>query len=116
ALVELAFDSPDSEDSLYVPLWGKQEVRYYVPLPDEELEGEQDVYLRLALWSDADSVVDDGAWFDDLLVQCRANAFAYLSGTSMATPHVAGVAALLRSWLPDASVAELRRALLDGVD
>lgn len=42
--------------------------------------------------------------------------YAYASGTSMATPHVAGVAALALSLDPTASVAELRGALLGGVD
>ena len=39
-----------------------------------------------------------------------------ISGTSMATPHVAGAAALLWGAAPDATYTEIRDAILDGVD
>ncbi len=44
------------------------------------------------------------------------NDFATLSGTSMATPHVAGAAGLLFAAQPSATVAQVRSALLAGVD
>ena len=43
-----------------------------------------------------------GAWRDE---------FAMMTGTSMATPHVTGVAALLWSLAPNATAAQLREAL-----
>ncbi len=42
--------------------------------------------------------------------------YATYSGTSMATPYVSGVAALCWSLDPNASVAEVRSAILGGVD
>jgi thermitase len=38
-------------------------------------------------------------------------AYRFASGTSMSTPHVAGVAALLKSWSPTLTNADLRSAL-----
>ncbi|MFK8112396.1 MAG: S8 family serine peptidase, partial [Rubripirellula sp.] len=38
------------------------------------------------------------------------------NGTSMATPHVAGTAALIWAALPEATVAEVRQAILSSVD
>ncbi|MBN9420594.1 MAG: S8 family serine peptidase [Candidatus Eremiobacteraeota bacterium] len=42
--------------------------------------------------------------------------YGYKSGTSMATPHVSGVAALVTSLYPNISNEELKARLLDGAD
>lgn len=63
----------------------------------------------------------DGVWIDDVGVTCTAPVgdaagYAFLDGTSMATPHVTGAAALLFSLRPTASVTDVRRGLLGSVD
>lgn len=44
------------------------------------------------------------------------NAYASMNGTSMATPHVTGVAGLLAAYNPAATAAEIKQAIMDGVD
>jgi len=44
------------------------------------------------------------------------NTYSYYSGTSMATPHVAGVAALAFAAAPNATMAEVRDAIFQGAD
>ena len=43
-------------------------------------------------------------------------AYATMSGTSMATPHVSGAAALAWAYAPDATYQQIKDALLNGVD
>ena len=72
---------------------------------------------RLAWFSNyGEETVDLGAPGRNVYSTVRGEGYEYFSGTSMATPHVAGVAALLRAADPDASVAQLRDRLFAGVD
>ena len=52
----------------------------------------------------------------DILSASRGGVYASRRGTSFAAPHVSGVAALVWSRYPGASVAFVRNALLSGVD
>jgi subtilisin family serine protease len=62
------------------------------------------------------TTVDIAAPGKDILSTVPGNSYASLSGTSMATPHVAGAAALLLSVNPNLSIAELQAALYNTVD
>lgn len=51
-----------------------------------------------------------------ILSTLPGNSYGSYSGTSMATPHVAGAAALLLSADPTLSTADLKQLLMDGTD
>lgn len=60
--------------------------------------------------------VDLGAPGKDILSSTPNNAYASYSGTSMATPHVAGAAALVKAAFPDATAAQIKARLMDAAD
>jgi subtilisin family serine protease len=60
--------------------------------------------------------VDLGAPGSAILSTTPNNSYASFSGTSMATPHVAGAAALVWSLNPDLSLAEMKTLLMDSGD
>jgi subtilisin family serine protease len=79
------------------------------------------VQVRLSFTTAGSPAAAGGAWIDDLSLSCyyppaSGGGYDYLQGTSMAAPHVTGTAGLLFSLRPNASVTQVRSALLDGVD
>ena len=87
--------------------------------PGGLLDNKATVYLRFNLQSNA-AGVSDGVYVDDVVMRCTPtaapNSFAYASGTSQASPHVAGAAALAFAKEPLATVGGVKNAILDGVD
>ena len=83
-------------------------------------DGQANVHIRMGLFSD-ESITAQGAHIDGVNVRCvgmnyTASSYQAIQGTSMATPHVAGVAALAWAKNPAVSVAAVKNALLNGGD
>lgn len=62
------------------------------------------------------TTVDLAAPGTSILSCKRGGGYQTMSGTSMATPHVAGAAALLMSFNPYATVEEIKQAMMSSVD
>jgi thermitase len=65
--------------------------------------------------------VGEGADIDDVALRClppnpAPDGLEFFSGTSLAAPHAAGVAALVLARRPGASVSQLKNALMDGAE
>ncbi|MCB1921618.1 MAG: S8 family serine peptidase [Candidatus Competibacteraceae bacterium] len=57
-----------------------------------------------------------GAPGQNILSTVPNNSYAFFNGTSMATPHVAGVATLLAAQYPNENATQIRQRILDSVD
>jgi subtilisin family serine protease len=90
---------------------------------DEDLsayDGQSTVYLSFSLITD-NIVTDDGVYIDDVSITALSSTYdgtehAYFSGTSMATPHVSGLAGLLKAFNPGLTTVEIINLILNTVD
>lgn len=113
--IEARLDGSVEEE---IPVGGKGHYEVNIG-PTLEAGGEAE--LRFVYTAGPNPSAANGVWIDNVELHCdaglgQANGYAFLNGTSMATPHVTGAAALLFSMKPAASVTEVRDALLGSVD
>ncbi len=79
--------------------------------------GISDRFDRLVSWSDYGlTTVDVAAPGDDILSTVLNNGYKRESGSSMATPHVAGLAALLKSYNPNLNWLDIKNLILNNGD
>jgi len=88
---------------------------FYIP---KELR-EFNFQIALGILSNDDGITDDGIYWDDVgicVTSLPTNIYLSLSGTSMATPFVAGLAALIWSKEPSLSYLQVKDRILNSVD
>jgi hypothetical protein len=86
----------------------------------EAYDGRSSVYIRFNFISDIDTIYD-GYYIDDVKITAASSSYngdeyTFKHGTSMATPHVAGLAALLKANNPSLSNLQIKAAIEDSVD
>ena len=83
-------------------------------------DGESTVYVRFRFYSD-ESNCYDGWYIDDVTVTAASSSYSgteyqYMPGTSMATPHVAGLAGLIWGNNSSLTMTEVKDIILNSVD
>jgi len=130
-IFDARYDLEDDCDMLYVAsspngtlyylhgyLTGSSDGKWYpygVPL---STYGEDAIYIGFILVTDG-SVQRDGVLIDEVYVmgvESVSAGYTYMSGTSMATPHVAGVAGLVRSANASLSATEIKDVIINTAD
>jgi len=85
-------------------------------------DGQSSVHVRFHFTSNG-AVTDVGWFIDDIAVTAAATNYSgsgsdyrYMSGTSMATPYVTGLAALIWGFKPDLTYLQIKDIILNSVD
>ena len=85
-------------------------------------DGDDSVYIRFKLLTGSSGTAD-GVSIDYVKLNClrdagtyEDNEYAFSDGTSFATAYVSGAAALLKGQDSAATVADIKNAILEGVD
>ena len=106
------FDNGISGD--FCSAWHAAEVKL------DNLGGQPPAYFRFHFQTDSNGTAD-GYYLDDVSVSAFATdpgayTYEFVSGTSVATPHVSGLAALIWGANPDLTASQVKGRILDCVD
>jgi subtilisin family serine protease len=118
--VETSTDGSDWTDHYqFSGSTGENWIGYY-PADTKGHEGASDLYIRYRFTSDV-SNIDEGWHVDDVALTAWSpdtNDAGYqrMNGTSMAAPHVSGVAALIKACNPSLTNTEIKAAIENNVD
>jgi subtilisin family serine protease len=94
------------------PLTGRNQGRFTIPPGSSG----HDVRIGFQFHRGLDGAPAAWGAIRQLRMDCARSSYRFDSGTSMAAPHVTGVAALLFSLRPSATVTDVRKAILKGVE
>jgi subtilisin family serine protease len=113
--IEISRDGGNKWSSLAGLTGTRPYAKYVFPIPDPYKTSNFRVRFRLV--TDA-SVTKDGVYVDDVGIGTGSGSanYQYLNGTSMATPHVTGLAALMASQSASLSSNRLKSAILQSGD
>jgi subtilisin family serine protease len=84
-------------------------------------DGADSFYLQFNFYSNWDGSVAEGWFFDDVAVTAASptydgTEYQLLQGTSMAAPHVSGIAGLIQAFNPSLTYTEIKLAVESSVD
>ncbi len=85
----------------------------------EQLQGFSQAAVRIRMISTTGN--SDGCYIDDVKISSSSSTYGpatygYKSGTSMAAPHVAGIAAMVKAMKPEYTSQEIKASIEDNID